>query len=131
MTSIVLFDESQSLGTVQLVPEVRKMTVASACARGNVLNTVLNEFGACHAEAVGNARQCLRFAAVALLYLGDGWEAAERGGVGIAAGLNETFAAPAGQSHWKANGGHCESDGTVRYFIMLSTPGRFSSGWPE
>jgi hypothetical protein len=30
MTSIVLLEEFQSLGTVQLVPEVRKMTIGSA-----------------------------------------------------------------------------------------------------
>jgi hypothetical protein len=32
MTSIVLFELFQSLGTVQLVPDVRKMTVSAAIA---------------------------------------------------------------------------------------------------
>ncbi len=36
MTSIVLLDEFQSLGTVQLVPEVRKMTVEARAGRGRV-----------------------------------------------------------------------------------------------
>jgi len=35
MSSIVLFEEFQSLGTVQIVPEVRKITVAAFANSGN------------------------------------------------------------------------------------------------
>jgi hypothetical protein len=35
MTSIELFEEFQSLGTVQDVPEVRKMTVEACANNGN------------------------------------------------------------------------------------------------
>jgi hypothetical protein len=34
MTSMVLFEESQSLGTVHVVPDVRKITVAAFACRG-------------------------------------------------------------------------------------------------
>ena len=54
MSSMILLDEFQSRGTVQLVPEVRKMTTASACTRGG------NEKNASQHAAIESSRSAQR-----------------------------------------------------------------------
>ena len=59
MTSIVLFEEFQSLGTVQLVPEVRKMTVGEDCDAaccGSKKKDAMNIDAIISANAIGTWR---------------------------------------------------------------------------